>query len=122
MKITKYYIFENIQNRCKPVRILRNIEKPVNVLNIDQYKCIILCNRELKIFDLNEGKFLTKLKGVMNQKMPFYGLHDDQHVITLSRNRMYVNLMNIETGDCLTTFKAGEDRFLNSLLVSGNGQ
>jgi len=26
------------------------------------------------------------------------------------------------TGDCVTTFKAGEDRFLNSLLVSGDGR
>lgn len=28
----------------------------------------------------------------------------------------------IKTGDCVTTFKAGEDRFLNSLLVSGDGR
>ena len=35
---------------------------------------------------------------------------------------MYVNLMNLETGDLVTTFKAGEDRFLNSLLVSGDGR
>lgn len=62
------------------------------------------------------------LKGVMNQKMPFFGLHDTQHLVCLSRNRMYVNLMNLESGDCVTTFKAGEDRFLNSLLVSGDGR
>jgi len=35
---------------------------------------------------------------------------------------MYVNLMNLDSGDCVTTFKAGEDRFLNSLLVSGDGR
>lgn len=80
----------------------------------------------------------------MNQKMPYYGLHDQSHLVALSRNRMYVNLMNLETGktnckivfervnpkcfsfirpgDCVTTFKAGEDRFLNSLLVSGDGR
>ena len=61
-------------------------------------------------------------KGVMNQKMAFFGLHDKNHLVTLSRNRMYVNLMNLDNGDCITTFKAGEDRFLNSLLVSGDGR
>lgn len=58
----------------------------------------------------------------MNQKMPYFGLHDPTHLVCLSRNRMYVNLMNLESGDCVTTFKAGEDRFLNSLLVSGDGR
>lgn len=58
----------------------------------------------------------------MNQKMPFFGLHDTNHLVALSRNRMYVNLMNLESGDLVTTFKAGEDRFLNSLLVSGDGR
>ena len=29
--------------------------------------------------------------------------------------------MHKQTGDLTTTFKVGEDRFLNSLLVSGNG-
>lgn len=63
------------------------------------------------------------LKGVMNQKMPYFAYcNDAQHLVCLSRNRMYVNLMNLESGDCITTFKAGEDRFLNSLLVSGDGR
>lgn len=42
--------------------------------------------------------------------------------MSLSRNRMYVNLISLENGDCVTTFKVGEDRFLNSLLVSNNGR
>lgn len=59
----------------------------------------------------------------MNQKMPYYAYCNDAlHLVCLSRNRMYVNLMNLESGDCITTFKAGEDRFLNSLLVSGDGR
>lgn len=58
----------------------------------------------------------------MPQKMPYFGLHDSNHLVALSRNRMYVNLMNLESGDLVTTFKAGEDRFLNSLLVSGDGR
>lgn len=35
---------------------------------------------------------------------------------------MYVNFMSLDSGDLTTTFKVGEDRFLNSLLVSANGQ
>jgi len=60
--------------------------------------------------------------GMMNQKLPLFGLHGDSHVVSLSRNRMYVNLISLENGDCVTTFKVGEDRFLNSLLVSDNGR
>ncbi|CAH0550201.1 unnamed protein product [Brassicogethes aeneus] len=106
----------------KAVRTLTGVPHPTNLIPIDQFKCIVLCRRELRIYDLNSGSFLTKLKGVMNQKMPYYGLHDQSHLVALSRNRMYINLMNLETGDCVTTFKAGEDRFLNSLLVSGDGR
>ena len=68
--------------------------------------------------------FLKKIK--RNQKMPFYGLHygnDDKHyAVALSRNRMYVNMINLENGNLDTMFKVGEDRFLNSLLVSKNGK
>lgn len=108
--------------RCETVRVLKGLSSPTSIIPIDQFKCIALCRRELKIYDLNCGSFVTKLKGVMNQKMPYFGLHDQSHLVALSRNRMYVNLMNLESGDCVTTFKAGEDRFLNSLLVSGDGR
>ncbi|XP_018319781.1 NACHT domain- and WD repeat-containing protein 1 isoform X2 [Agrilus planipennis] len=104
------------------VRTLSGINHPSNLIPIDQYNCVALCKRELKIYNLDTGSFVKKLKGVMNQKMPYYGLHDQSHLVALSRNRMYVNLMNLESGDCVTTFKAGEDRFLNSLLVSGDGR
>ncbi|XP_065167837.1 NACHT and WD repeat domain-containing protein 2 [Atheta coriaria] len=104
------------------VRKLKGIPQPINLIPIDQNRCIVLCRRELRVYNLDEGTFVTKLKGVMNQKMPYFGLHDDTHLVALSRNRMYVNLMNLESGDCVTTFKAGEDRFLNSLLVSGDGR
>ncbi|XP_034826007.1 NACHT and WD repeat domain-containing protein 2 isoform X2 [Maniola hyperantus] len=108
--------------RCKLVRKIVGITHPINLVPIDECRCVVLCRRELKVYDLDQGKFVVALKGVMNQKMPYYGLHDPKHLVALSRNRMYVNLMNIETGDCVTTFKAGEDRFLNSLLVSGDGR
>ncbi|XP_059055789.1 uncharacterized protein LOC131849694 [Achroia grisella] len=108
--------------KCQLVRKLVGVTHPINLVPIDEYRCVVLCRRELRVYDLDHGKFLVALKGVMNQKMPYYGLHDSKHLVALSRNRMYVNLMNIESGDCVTTFKAGEDRFLNSLLVSGDGR
>lgn len=103
-------------------RRLQGVTQPRDIKFIDEHTAVILCNRELCIYDLNEGKFLVKLKGVMNQKMPYYDLHDGDHVVSLSRNRMYVNMTNLTSGDCVATFKVGEDRFLNSLLVSANGR
>ncbi|XP_076370647.1 NACHT and WD repeat domain-containing protein 2-like isoform X1 [Tachypleus tridentatus] len=105
-----------------PVRIIKGVSQPRNIQMIDTYRALVLCNRELKVYDLNEGKFLKKLKGVMNQKMAYFGLHNENYVVALSRNRMYLNMMNLETGDLETTFKVGEDRFLNSLLVSASGR
>ncbi|XP_046670625.1 NACHT domain- and WD repeat-containing protein 1 [Homalodisca vitripennis] len=107
---------------CSRVRTLRGITQPINLEMIDDSRCVVLCKRELRTYNLNTGTLLTKLKGVMNQKMPYFGLHDANHLVALSRNRMYVNLMNLDSGDLVTTFKAGEDRFLNSLLVSGDGR
>lgn len=83
---------------------MKGIGHPINLIPIDDFKCIVLCRRELRIYDLNTGSFVTKLKGVMNQKMPYYGLHDQSHLVALSRNRMYVNLMNLETGNFITVF------------------
>ena len=103
-------------------RILTGVDKPRNIKMISNTKAVILCNRELKIYDLEKGKYLTKLKGVLNLKMPFYEIVDENRVIILSRNRMYLNIVNTESSDTEATFKAGEDRFMNSLLVSDNGE
>ncbi|GAB0099340.1 uncharacterized protein DMENIID0001_151960 [Sergentomyia squamirostris] len=108
--------------RCCRVRTLRGIPQPSAICPVGDYGAAVLCRREIKVLDLDNGCFKVTLKGVMNQKMPYFGLHDATHLVCLSRNRMYVNLMNLESGDCVTTFKAGEDRFLNSLLISGDGR
>lgn len=132
--------------RCKKVRVLKGIPQPTAICPVAEYGAAVLCRREIKIIDLNKGiirvikkvthtfssdfffyifkfYFQVTLKGVMNQKMPYFAYcNDDEHLVCLSRNRMYVNLMNLSSGDCITTFKAGEDRFLNSLLVSGDGR
>lgn len=118
----------------RAVRTLKGIPRPRDLHMVDcggegggsgsgcPLRAVVLCNRELMLYDLNGGALLTKLKGVMNQKMPYYGLHSEHYVVALSRNRMYVNMINLGTGDLETTFKAGEDRFLNSLLTSANGK
>lgn len=82
----------------KPVRILKGIPRPRNVHMVDQLQTVVLCNRELMLYDLNQAKLIIKLKGVMNQKMPYYGLHNSKYVVALSRNRMYVNMIDLETG------------------------
>lgn len=105
----------------KAVRTISNIDQPRDLRMIDQKRAVILCNRELRVYDLDSGSMLTKLKGVMNQKMPFFEVFDENYVVALARNRMYVNMLNLNTGELETTFKVGEDRFLNSLLVSANG-
>ncbi|XP_033625885.1 NACHT and WD repeat domain-containing protein 2-like isoform X1 [Asterias rubens] len=105
----------------KCVRTLRNLTCPRDVRFIDSHRVVVLCNRELLIFNIDTGSFETKLKGIMNQKMPYYAMSDNEHVVALSRNRMYVNMINVTSGDVVSTFKVGEDRFLNSLLVSANG-
>lgn len=108
--------------QCKKVRTLTQVPQPTDLCPVGDFGVAVLCGREIKVLDLNDGCFKVTLKGVMNHKMPYFGLHDAGHLVCLSRNRMYVNLMNLESGDCVTTFKAGEDRFLNSLLVSGDGR
>ncbi|KAM7353853.1 uncharacterized protein ACRADG_005773 isoform 2-T5 [Cochliomyia hominivorax] len=107
---------------CTRVRVLQGISQPTAMCPFGTYNAAVLSRREIKVINLDDGTFKVALKGVMNQKMPYFGLHDQKHLVCLSRNRMYVNLMNLESGDCVTTFKAGEDRFLNSLLVSGDGR
>ncbi|KAH8412249.1 hypothetical protein KR009_000806 [Drosophila setifemur] len=111
----------DVKNCCR-IRELQGIQQPTAMCPVGSYEAAVLCRREIRVINLDEGKFKVTLKGVMNQKMPYFGLHDQNHLVCLSRNRMYVNLMNLESGDCVTTFKAGEDRFLNSLLVSGDGR
>ncbi|XP_071957763.1 NACHT and WD repeat domain-containing protein 2-like isoform X2 [Antedon mediterranea] len=106
----------------KAVRTLTNIDQPRNVCCIDSYKVIVLCNRVLRIYNLDTGELESELKGTMNLKMPYFAMHDEEHVVALSRNRMTVNIIKRSTGDVVSTFKVGEDRFLNSLLVSANGE
>lgn len=114
--ISVWDIFEE-----KAVRTINNIEFPRDLRMIDQKRAVVLCSRELRVYDLDSGNLLKRLKGVMNQKMPYFEVFNENYVIALARNRMCVNMLNLNTGELETTFKVGEDRFLNSLLVSADG-
>lgn len=93
--------------KFKPVRTLRGVDNPNGMKNetipnkkqyfmnsliwksfsdlkiIDNTRVVILCGRELQIFNLDDVCFVSKMKGVMNQKMPFFGLHDENHIVSL---------------------------------------
>lgn len=99
----------NIYEQCA-VRRFTGINHPKDIKMVDCHRALVLCNRELKVYHLDQGKLIVKLKGVMNQKMAYYGLHNENYAVALSRNRMYVNMTNLSTGDLETTFKVGEDR------------
>ncbi len=105
----------------KSIRTIKGLQEPKRVRMLDNARAAVLCGRELRIVNMDEGVLLTKLKGVLHITMPLFEIQDKDHTIALSRNRMYVNIMNNNTGDLDATFKVGEDRFLNSLLVSANG-
>ncbi|CAN8025079.1 unnamed protein product [Ixodes persulcatus] len=104
------------------VRHLAGLPQPRDLQMVDPFRALVLCDRELRVYSLDEGRLLVRLKGVMNQKMAYFGLHGRDYAVALSRNRMYVNMLSLDSGDLETTFKVGEDRFLNSLLVSANGK
>lgn len=103
-------------------RKLTGLQSPRSIRLFDKDRAAVLCDREIHIYNLASGQLESKLKGVLNATMPFYGIHDNKHVVSLSRNRMYVNITNTDSGDMVATFKVGESRFLDSLLVSTNGE
>lgn len=87
------------------VRTLQGVDVPKNLLMLDSTRAVVLCNRELAVIDLDRGELLMKLRGVLNLKMPFFGIQCDQKVVALSRDRMVVNILDIHTGGIVATFK-----------------
>ncbi|RUS86913.1 hypothetical protein EGW08_005318 [Elysia chlorotica] len=106
----------------KTVRTLTGADHPQRLAMLDSTRAVVLCNRELYVLDLDAGKMVTKLRSVLNLRLPLFALQNNKHVVALSRDRMVAQVLDIETGGIVTSFKAGETRFLNSLLVSGDGR
>jgi hypothetical protein len=50
--------------QVKPVRTLKGLSNPNNLKIIDDTRVVILCGRELKIYNLDDGSFISTLKGL----------------------------------------------------------
>ena len=105
-----------------PVSVLRGVDRPSDLVFLNEQQVLVLCDRQLKSFDLHSGALVSNIRGMLNLKMPYFRVRDADTVIVLARNRMSVNVLDVASGTIHATFKAGEDRFLDSLLVSGNGR
>ncbi len=110
----------DFRTRCR-IRKLTGLRQPKDLRMCGPTTAVILCDRELKVYDLDNGTLVSTLKGVLNLRMPYFGVHSEEYTIAMARNRMYVNMLKNSTGDVEATFKAGEDRFMDSLLVNDNG-
>ena len=143
----------NVKN-LKIVRSIKLDMPPKDIRFIDSYKCVLLIERKLHLFDLNKCEHLNDLKTTMDKNMPFFELHNENILVYLNRNRLSVTMTKLptknednaarqlETQESISgggggvisqkvatkptkhqnQFKAGEDRFMNSLLVSKNGK
>lgn len=50
--------------RCSQVRTLKGIIQPMDLQMIDDFCCVVLCDRELRTYNLDTGTLLTKVKGM----------------------------------------------------------
>ncbi len=113
MKEDPYHIISITESELKVwniysrecVRTFQNLNETKDVLMVDDAHAVVLCGRELVVYNLDTGGMKSKLKGMLNVKMPFFGIHDHKNVMALSRNRMCANMMNTDTGDMEATFK-----------------
>jgi len=126
-------------------RCLRLNKCPKDLRLLDPHTAVILCERNLHMFDLERCTHTMDMNSTMSANVPYFEVHDPRHVVLLARNRLSVILMKVaapvavgldaaaggeeevaqkmySAADPMFLFKAGEDRYLNSLLVSGNGQ
>lgn len=126
------------------IRSIKFDKSPKDLRLLNKHTAIVLFDRNLHLIDLNRCKHLLDLNSTMNPNVPLFEIHDQQHVVLLARNRLSVILMKVPVGnaeseepeqeqnkiqkykqnspDDMFLFKVGEDRYLNSLLVSRNGQ
>lgn len=117
------------------VRQIKLNKAPKDIRFIDSYKCVLLLDRNLHLFDLNKCEHLVDLQTTMHLNMHFFELPDENNIVFLDRNRLTVTLMKLphnkiefqqQNSDTSTNkryhFKVGEDRSMNSLMVSKNGK
>ncbi|XP_075251094.1 uncharacterized protein LOC142343219 [Convolutriloba macropyga] len=110
--------------RVADMKIVRRIDMtkiPVDVKNIDLTSCVVNTERILKWIDLDEGALKVQLKSQLNIDYQCYGVQSPDQIVAMSRNKMYVNGVQLSTNKTNFSFKVGEDRFLNSLLLAPDG-
>jgi hypothetical protein len=128
------------------IRTIKFNKPPRDLRLFNKNKAVLLIERNLHLIDLNQCKHLFDLNSTMNPILPVFEIHDSNHLVLLARNRLSVILMKVAFDDLSSStsstssnsteingkrlfksddmflFKAGEDRYLNSLLVSRNGK
>ncbi|KAL5021324.1 hypothetical protein ScPMuIL_000479 [Solemya velum] len=124
ISLSKYQgriIVWNMECREK-VRVLEGVKLPLQIKMLDSLRAVALCDRELLVYNLDTGKHQTTIKGLLNIQLPLYEVQNEYNIVSLSRNRMCLYLMDASSGNSVASFKVGEDRFISSLYVSGNGK
>lgn len=140
LKIWKLNLTGFMGHELELIRTIKFNKTPKDVRLIDKHLAVVLVERNLHLINLNKGLHLLDLNSTMNPNLALFELHDSSHIVLLARNRLSVILMKLPTIDIETEnenkkvplinsnsenmflFKVGEDRYLNSLLVSKNGK
>ena len=110
--------------RVADMKVMRKIDMdkiPVEIQFIDVTNCVVNSERTLRTIDLDDGTLKVQLNSQLNVEYPCYGIQGPDQVVCMSRNKMYVNGVMLSTNTTNFSFKVGEDRFLNSLIVSPDG-
>lgn len=150
----KVWRVERTSRSTPKLILLRSIKlnkPPKEIKLFNQHQGVALIERNLHLIDLDQCVHMADLNHTMNPNFPLFEIHDVNHVVVLSRNRLTVSLMELpveravsspENGQVVTRssssaggaggsgttagggfmFKVGEDRYLQSLLVSRNGK
>lgn len=51
-------------HRCQMVRKLTGVTHPINLVPIDEHKCVVLCRRELRVYDLDQVSFSSIVNAI----------------------------------------------------------
>ncbi|RNA27285.1 NACHT and WD repeat domain-containing 2-like [Brachionus plicatilis] len=140
IKIWKVSLNGFMRHELELIRTIKFNKTPKDVRLINKHIAVVLVERNLHLINLNKGSHLLDLNSTMNPNLALFELHDSNHIVLLARNRLSVILMKLppiemeadiddkkvplinSNSENMFLFKVGEDRYLNSLLVSKNGK
>lgn len=58
--------------RCKMIRKITGVTHPINLVPIDEYRCVVLCRRELRVYDLDQVRTLRTKSNLVFFSHKFY--------------------------------------------------